>query len=127
MCITCHHHSPLSRHHRSPLYLSPPAGQFYLGGVPYIQTGIVSSSNFSGCIENLYVNSTNFIGEVRERRGDYINHGGEFNCPVRTETWWAGDGGAWRRGGWAGLASLLVVWWQTGLWWSCARHAWCGG
>ncbi|XP_043205500.1 neurexin-4-like [Amphibalanus amphitrite] len=56
--------------------------KFYLGGVPYIQKGIVSPSNFSGCIENLYVNSTNFIGEVRERHRDYTNHGGEFNCPA---------------------------------------------
>ncbi|XP_037077465.1 LOW QUALITY PROTEIN: neurexin-4-like [Pollicipes pollicipes] len=56
--------------------------KLYLGGVPYIRNGIEVASNFTGCIENLYINSTNFIGEVRDRHQDYTNYKGEFNCPA---------------------------------------------
>ena len=31
------------------------------------------------------MNSSNFIGEVRERHRDYTNHGAMFNCPVRAQ------------------------------------------
>ena len=37
--------------------------QFYIGGVPNKQEGLLVSQNFTGCIENLYFNSSN-INEV---------------------------------------------------------------
>lgn len=39
--------------------------QFYLGGVPNIQEGIVVQQNFTGCVENLFLNSSNFIRDVK--------------------------------------------------------------
>nr|CAI5863793.1 unnamed protein product [Callosobruchus analis] len=39
---------------------------FYIGGVPNIQEGLVVVQNYTGCIENLYFNSTNLIYEVKE-------------------------------------------------------------
>lgn len=41
----------------------------YVGGVPnFNQEGIRVTSNFTGCIENLFFNSTNFITDLKERR-----------------------------------------------------------
>lgn len=40
--------------------------QFYIGGVPNIQEGLVVVQNYTGCIENLYFNSTNVIRDVKE-------------------------------------------------------------
>ncbi|XP_050293158.1 neurexin-4 isoform X2 [Anthonomus grandis grandis] len=39
---------------------------FYIGGVSNIQEGLVVVQNYTGCIENLYLNSSNVIQEVRE-------------------------------------------------------------
>lgn len=39
---------------------------FYVGGVPNIQEGLVITQNFTGCIENLYINSTNIIRDLKE-------------------------------------------------------------
>ncbi|XP_073942606.1 neurexin-4 isoform X2 [Choristoneura fumiferana] len=39
---------------------------FYIGGVPNFQDGLVVSQNFTGCIENLYLNATNVIYELRQ-------------------------------------------------------------
>ncbi|XP_055840610.1 neurexin-4 isoform X1 [Episyrphus balteatus] len=38
----------------------------YLGGVPNIQEGMLVTQNFSGCIENLFLNSSNFIREMKD-------------------------------------------------------------
>lgn len=38
----------------------------YLGGVPNMQEGIVVTQNFTGCIENLFLNSSNFIREMKD-------------------------------------------------------------
>uniref|UniRef100_A0A6B2EGY6 Putative neurexin iv n=1 Tax=Phlebotomus kandelakii TaxID=1109342 RepID=A0A6B2EGY6_9DIPT len=38
----------------------------YIGGVPFHQEGMVVHQNFTGCIENLYLNSSNFIRELKE-------------------------------------------------------------
>ncbi|XP_014245346.1 neurexin-4 isoform X1 [Cimex lectularius] len=40
--------------------------ELYVGGVPNFQEGLKVSQNFSGCIENLFLNSTNVIYEVKE-------------------------------------------------------------
>ncbi|KAG8229611.1 hypothetical protein J437_LFUL002336 [Ladona fulva] len=38
---------------------------FYIGGVPNKQVGLSVVQNFTGCMENLYLNSTNFIYEIK--------------------------------------------------------------
>ncbi|KPJ20900.1 Neurexin-4, partial [Papilio machaon] len=38
----------------------------YIGGVPNFQEGLVVDQNFTGCIENLYLNATNVIQEVKQ-------------------------------------------------------------
>ncbi|XP_075231156.1 neurexin-4 [Lycorma delicatula] len=40
--------------------------EFYIGGVPNIQEGLVVNQNFSGCFENLFINHTNIIAEIKE-------------------------------------------------------------
>lgn len=40
--------------------------QFYIGGVPNKQDGLVVNQNFTGCIENFYLNGTNLIHELKE-------------------------------------------------------------
>lgn len=42
--------------------------RFYIGGVPNRQEGLMVNQNFSGCIENLYVNSTNIGNEMKLER-----------------------------------------------------------
>uniref|UniRef100_A0A1B6CD05 Neurexin-4 n=2 Tax=Clastoptera arizonana TaxID=38151 RepID=A0A1B6CD05_9HEMI len=39
---------------------------FYIGGVPNIQEGLVVNQNFTGCLENLFINSTNMMYKVIE-------------------------------------------------------------
>ncbi|XP_013164723.1 PREDICTED: neurexin-4 isoform X1 [Papilio xuthus] len=38
----------------------------YIGGVPNFQEGLVVDQNFTGCVENLYLNATNVIQEVKQ-------------------------------------------------------------
>lgn len=40
--------------------------QFYIGGVPNKQDGLVVNQNFTGCIENFYLNATSIIHDLRE-------------------------------------------------------------
>lgn len=37
-----------------------------MGGVPNKQEGLIVYQNFTGCIENFYVNSTNLIREIKD-------------------------------------------------------------
>ncbi|XP_066260020.1 neurexin-4 isoform X2 [Euwallacea similis] len=39
---------------------------FFIGGVPNIQEGLVVVQNYTGCIENLYLNSSNVIEDVKD-------------------------------------------------------------
>ncbi|XP_045526116.1 neurexin-4 isoform X1 [Pieris brassicae] len=39
---------------------------FYIGGVPNFQDGLVVNQNFTGCVENMYLNSTNIIYELKQ-------------------------------------------------------------
>ncbi|KAL1514303.1 hypothetical protein ABEB36_003581 [Hypothenemus hampei] len=59
---------------------------FYVGGVSNIQEGLVVGQNYTGCIENLYFNSSNVILEVKEayEYGDsykYEKFNILYNCP----------------------------------------------
>lgn len=40
--------------------------ELYMGGVPNVQEGLIVQQNFSGCLENIYLNSTNFIRTMKE-------------------------------------------------------------
>ncbi|KAL4092111.1 hypothetical protein QTP88_026673 [Uroleucon formosanum] len=40
--------------------------EIYIGGVPHLNEGLLINTNFTGCIENLYMNSTNMIYLVKE-------------------------------------------------------------
>jgi len=44
-------------------------GDLYIGGVPYVQRGLVVYDNFTGCIENLYLNHTNVIAAFTDKLG----------------------------------------------------------
>ncbi|CAH2105201.1 unnamed protein product [Euphydryas editha] len=38
----------------------------YVGGVPNFQEGLVVNQNFTGCIENMYINDTNVIQDLKQ-------------------------------------------------------------
>ncbi|XP_050545470.1 neurexin-4 isoform X2 [Daktulosphaira vitifoliae] len=40
--------------------------EIFIGGVPHLNNGLVINKNFTGCIENLHMNSTNMIYLVKE-------------------------------------------------------------
>lgn len=61
--------------------------QLYIGGVPNKQEGIVITQNFTGCIENMYLNSTNLIRDIKDAylegqslRYEKVNT--LYTCPV---------------------------------------------
>ncbi|MCH2613920.1 MAG: LamG domain-containing protein, partial [Opitutales bacterium] len=39
----------------------------YIGGVPHVEDGLVVFENFTGCIENMYLNHTNIIRSFSNR------------------------------------------------------------
>jgi len=39
----------------------------YIGGVPNVEEGLVVHENFTGCIENMYLNHSNVIAGFKER------------------------------------------------------------
>nr|CAG4640603.1 EOG090X00DN [Eulimnadia texana] len=43
--------------------------EFFIGGSPYKQEGLVVAQNFTGCIENMYFNYTNIVQVVKD-----VNH-----------------------------------------------------
>lgn len=58
----------------------------FIGGVPNREEGLVVTQNFTGCIENIYLNTTNFIRELKEayEEGQYSRFekvNTLFNCP----------------------------------------------
>lgn len=60
--------------------------QMYVGGVTHIQEGINVYQNYTGCIENLQLNNTNFIRELKEayHYGEALRFskiGTQYNCP----------------------------------------------
>lgn len=64
--------------------------QFYIGGVPNKQEGLVVVQNFTGCLENLFFNSTNMMWRVIEAYENDPNWANEkfkkfnvlYSCPV---------------------------------------------
>nr|CAD7587711.1 unnamed protein product [Timema genevievae] len=60
---------------------------FYIGGVPNKQDGLIVTQNFTGCMENLYLNSTNIIRTIKEANS-YENYfvyekvNTIYSCPV---------------------------------------------
>jgi hypothetical protein len=61
--------------------------QFYIGGVPNKQDGLLVTQNFTGCMENLYLNTTNVIRSIKEATsyGDtylYEKVHTLYSCPV---------------------------------------------
>ncbi|XP_073984244.1 neurexin-4 isoform X1 [Rhodnius prolixus] len=40
--------------------------EIFIGGVPNIQDGLLVTQNFTGCLENLYINSSNVIYDIKE-------------------------------------------------------------
>ncbi|XP_053677139.1 neurexin-4 [Anopheles nili] len=60
--------------------------EIYIGGVPNLQEGLVIQHNFTGCIENLHFNATNFIREMKEAfyDGEHLRYrmvNVNYNCP----------------------------------------------
>ncbi|MCL4131606.1 UNVERIFIED_CONTAM: hypothetical protein GTU68_025311 [Idotea baltica] len=62
--------------------------QLYIGGVPNQQPGLKARLNFTGCLENLFINGTSSIKKLKEGGGgsyygepEYENHNLEFDCP----------------------------------------------
>uniref|UniRef100_A0A1A9W560 Neurexin-4 n=1 Tax=Glossina brevipalpis TaxID=37001 RepID=A0A1A9W560_9MUSC len=60
--------------------------ELYVGGVPNTQEGIYVTQNFTGCMENIFFNSTNFIRDMKENyeRGDtyrYKKVNTVYACP----------------------------------------------
>ncbi|XP_014094325.1 neurexin-4 isoform X2 [Bactrocera oleae] len=58
----------------------------YLGGVPNIQEGIIVTQNFTGCMENIFINSTNFVRAMKDsfEYGDayrYTKYHTVYACP----------------------------------------------
>ena len=41
----------------------------YIGGVPHVEEGLVVFENFTGCIENMYLNHSNVIAAFKDRFG----------------------------------------------------------
>jgi hypothetical protein len=61
--------------------------QFYIGGVPNKQDGLLVMQNFTGCMENLYLNTTNVIYSIKEATSYGDNYLYEkvntlYSCPV---------------------------------------------
>lgn len=40
--------------------------ELYVGGIPNVQEGILVTQNFTGCMENIFFNATNFISEMKQ-------------------------------------------------------------
>ncbi|XP_065359085.1 neurexin-4 isoform X1 [Calliphora vicina] len=60
--------------------------ELLLGGVPNVQEGIFVTQNFTGCMENIFFNSTNFIRDMKDNyeRGDtyrYNKVNTVYACP----------------------------------------------
>ncbi|KAL7638819.1 UNVERIFIED_CONTAM: hypothetical protein RMT77_010353 [Armadillidium vulgare] len=60
----------------------------YIGGVPNMQPGLKARVNFTGCMENLFINGTPSFKKLKEGGGgfyygepEYEKHNLEFDCP----------------------------------------------
>lgn len=55
--------------------------ELYIGGVPNLQPGMKARVNFTGCMENLFINGTAIIPEMRDPDDDYSYY---YNRPKYT-------------------------------------------
>ncbi|XP_071513055.1 neurexin-4 isoform X3 [Panulirus ornatus] len=55
--------------------------ELYIGGVPNLQPGMKARVNFTGCMENLFINGTAIIPEMRNPDDDYSYY---YNRPKYT-------------------------------------------
>ncbi|KAK4880887.1 hypothetical protein RN001_004206 [Aquatica leii] len=87
--------------------------EFYVGGVPNMQEGLIVPQNFTGCIENLYLNSTNLIRDMKDSfsSGRAIHYSvvnavtGCLDVPLTSATFLTPDSYA-RLKGYEGVSSL---------------------
>lgn len=61
--------------------------KLYIGGVPNFQEGLVVYQNFTGCIENMYLNNTNVIQDLKQgyENGEafkFQKFNTLYSCPV---------------------------------------------
>ncbi|GFU06145.1 neurexin-4 [Trichonephila clavipes] len=56
--------------------------EIHIGGIQnFNQVGIIATKNFTGCIENLFFNNSNFVSELKERKPQYRQYGDiTFSC-----------------------------------------------
>ncbi|KAG1681270.1 Neurexin-4 [Nymphon striatum] len=48
--------------------------EIYIGGIPnFNQDGLIVKKNFTGCIENLFINGTNIVEKVKDESYDFTN------------------------------------------------------
>lgn len=60
--------------------------QFYIGGLPNVQEGLVVTQNYTGCFENLYLNTTNIIRDLKDSIEEGLNFkydkvNTRYSCP----------------------------------------------
>jgi hypothetical protein len=58
---------------------------FYIGGVPHVEDGLVVHENFTGCIENMYLNHSNVIAAFKDQFGyedDFYRYGVTRGCQI---------------------------------------------
>lgn len=62
----------------------------YIGAVPNMQPGLKARVNFTGCMENLFINGTSSFKKLREGGGGFYYGEPEYEkfnlisgCPVR--------------------------------------------
>ncbi|XP_076366495.1 neurexin-4 isoform X2 [Tachypleus tridentatus] len=59
---------------------------FYIGGLPnFNQDGLVVAANFTGCVENLFINHTNVVAELKADDGYFFEKQGEIFYSCRYE------------------------------------------
>lgn len=59
--------------------------QIYIGGVPnYNYDGIIVRKNFTGCMENLYLNNTNIIERLKRDDRSFVKTNVILSCIVST-------------------------------------------
>jgi contactin associated protein-like 2 len=66
----------------------------YIGGCPYIDSGLLTAKNFTGCLENFYLNNTNVIYKLKnppekdyyglDTEETFYSNNTLFNCPEST-------------------------------------------
>lgn len=58
-----------------------------MGGTPNLQEGMIVQQNFTGCMENIFLNTSNFIRELKDafEWGEHLRYkkiNTLYSCPV---------------------------------------------